>query len=168
MYDDYRNNPTHKNNSRVLFNAVLRPNRSLSPRGFKILMAMIATAMFVCGTGFFIAGAWPVIGFLGLDIALVYIAFRLSYRSGGGYETVFLTADELTVTKVNHLGQKQHTLFQPYWLRISLDDSPEGENQLIISSHGQSVSIGQFLAPDERGELAQALECALNNVRSVT
>ncbi|WP_083921971.1 DUF2244 domain-containing protein [Kiloniella laminariae] len=142
----------------VLFHAFLRPNRSLSSRGFRYLMGFVIAAVVCCGTGFMLAGAWPVLGFLGLDVALVYFAFRLSYRSGSGYETVLVTADDLIVTKVSHWGKRSCATFQPYWLKISLDRSENPEGRLILFSHGQRVVLGEFLAPVEREELALALQ----------
>ncbi|MCZ4280967.1 DUF2244 domain-containing protein [Kiloniella laminariae] len=148
-------------NEAVLFQALLQPNRSLSPRGFRYLMGFVIASVVLSGTGFMLAGAWPVLGFLGLDVALVYFAFRLSYRSGSGYETVQVTADDLIVTKVSHWGTRSCTRFQPYWLRVSFDRSENAEGRLILSSHGRSVVLGEFLAPGEREELALALQATL-------
>ena len=149
----------------VLFNAYLRPNRSLSSFGFKILMVSIIAVLFLCGLGFSLFGAWPVFGFLGLDFLLVYFAFRLNYQSGGRYEHIRVTTDELRVTKISHKGQKQITMFHPYWLRISLEKRSEDENSLMITSHGRSVSIGSFLAPEERCRLADELNQVLKTLK---
>src|SRR5437588_1476045 len=62
----------------ALFSALLTPHRSLSSAGFFVVMGLIAGISFVGGVVFLIAGAWPVIGFLGLDVALEYWAFRRS------------------------------------------------------------------------------------------
>ncbi|KKJ76057.1 hypothetical protein WH95_14950 [Kiloniella litopenaei] len=148
----------------LLFNAVLRPNRNLSKKGFKVLMGFIFSIIFICSLGFFLAGAWPVLGFLGLDVALVYFAFRFSYRSGGQYELVQMTEDEMLVTTVNPWGQKRSFSFQPYWLQISLKEQDD-ENSLILSSHGRSISLGRFLAPIERKELADKLVSVLNRLK---
>ena len=56
-----------------------------------ILMAVFGGVSFITGIAFLLKGAWPVFGFFGLDVALLYIAFRLNYRSGRLYETVDLT-----------------------------------------------------------------------------
>jgi uncharacterized membrane protein len=73
------------------FHAVLTPYRSLRPAGFLVLMVALGAVSFVAGILFLVAGAWPVLGFFGLDVLLVYVAFRLNYRSGRLYETVNLT-----------------------------------------------------------------------------
>ena len=93
-----------QNDDRVLFDAVLTPYRSLSPRGFLVLMIALSVVSFTAGVFFFLVGAWPVVGFLGLDVALVYIAFRINYRRARMYETLRLTRDALTVRRIEHRG----------------------------------------------------------------
>src|SRR5690606_29773979 len=79
----------------TLFDAELRPHRSLSPRGFLLLMSGVCALSFTGGLAFFLAGAWPVVGFLGADVLLIYLAFRASYRSGCLVERLHLTRDRL-------------------------------------------------------------------------
>ena len=82
-----------------LFDAVLHPHRSLSPSGFVILMVAVSLVCFAAGVAFALIGAWPVFGFFGLDVLLIYFAFRINYRWGRMYETVVLTEDTLTVER---------------------------------------------------------------------
>src|SRR3990170_6671037 len=89
------------------FRAILHPHRSLGPTGFLVLMSAIGVVSFVTGMVFLVMGAWPVLGFFGLDVALVYLAFRLNYRSGRLYETVDLTPAQLTVTRVHPSGRQE-------------------------------------------------------------
>ena len=58
------------------------PYRSLSKKGFKYLMLCVAAVFFTIGVFFWIIGAWPVFGFLGLDVLLLYYAFKMNYKSG--------------------------------------------------------------------------------------
>ena len=83
-----------------IFSATLTPYRSLGPTGFLILMGCLGGASFATGVVFILLGAWPVFGFLGLDVFLVYLAFRANYRAANAYEQVTVTASELTVRKV--------------------------------------------------------------------
>ena len=89
------------------FAAVLTPHRSLSPKGFAVLMALVCIVSFGTGLLFYLLGAWPVVGFMGLDVALIYIAFKLNYRAARLYETVDLTPGALTVTRVQPSGKAQ-------------------------------------------------------------
>src|SRR3546814_15431204 len=72
----------------ALFDAELRPHRSLSPRGFLLLMASVCAFSFAGGLAFYLAGAWPVIGFLGADVLLISPAFKRSEERRVGKECV--------------------------------------------------------------------------------
>ena len=151
--------------ARVFFDVVLMPHRSLGPGGFWLLMALISGVSFVSGMYFVLKGAWPVTGFFGLDVLLIYVAFKASYRSARRYETVKLTEDALIVERVSPSGRRACWTFQPYWLRVEMDDPPEHASQLTLTSHGRSLVIGSFLSPDERFEVAKALKDALQCCR---
>ena len=75
----------------TIFSAVLTPHRSLSRKGFLILMTVLGLISFATGTVFLLAGAWPVFGFCGLEVLLIYFAFRMSYRRAKAYEQVTVT-----------------------------------------------------------------------------
>src|SRR6188474_2008439 len=87
------------------FKALLTPHRSLGRAGFMVLMGALLLAWTITGAIFLANGAWPIFGFFGLDVLLVYVAFRLNYRSAKAYEQVTVTPSELTVRKVSHHGR---------------------------------------------------------------
>lgn len=148
----------------VFFEAVLTPHRSLPPRGFVLLMLILGCVSFAAGVSFVLIGAWPIVGYFGLDVLLVYWAFRASYRSGRMREWVRLTDDALTVERVSERGERRRWRFQPSWLRVTLVEQDES-NRLILSSHGRQLSLGVFLGPAERRSLAQALQDGLSRWR---
>lgn len=152
----------------ALFDAELRPHRSLSPRGFLLLMMGICGFSFAGGLGFYLAGAWPVIGFLGVDVLLIYLAFKINYRSGRLVERLYLTRDRLTVRRVWPGGRSRTWEFQPYWLQVVFDEEAATQERfdcpLILRSHGKSLTVGSFLTREERGEVARALRAALGRV----
>lgn len=148
-----------------LFDAELTPHRSLSPKGFVVLMAAVGAVSFAAGLGFFLVGAWPVVGFLGADVLLIYLAFRINYRRAAMCETLTLTADSLVVRRKSHRGEVKTWRFQPYWLQVLIDDPPSDTSQLTLRSHGQALTIGSFLSVEERAELAATLRRALRQAR---
>jgi len=152
---------------RVLFDAVLTPHRSLSPRGFLVLMAAVCVVSFTAGLFFFLAGAWPVVGFLGLDVLLVFGAFRINYRQARMYETLHLTSPALTVRRVDPRGAETRWRFKPTWLQVLIDDPPRHGSPLTLRSHGKSLAIGGFLTTEERHDLAEALTAALAEARGL-
>jgi uncharacterized membrane protein len=150
----------------VFFERVLMPYRSLPPRGFHILMLVLAGISIGVGTLFVSLGAWPVCGFFGLDVGLVYLAFRLSYRSARQRETLRLANDELTLERVGIRGDRRLWRFQPFWVRVIFEERPDESNRLALASHGQNLPIGTFLPPPVRREVATTLRDALARWRA--
>jgi uncharacterized membrane protein len=151
----------------TLFSAVLTPHRSLGRTGFVILMCLIGGISFVAGLVFFIAGAWPVMGFFGLDVLLVYIAFKVSYRSAAAYEQVTMTPSTLTVRKVSHRGRVAEWTLNPVWVRLQREKTNEefGIERLFLISHGKRLPVATFLGPAEKASFANALSAALGEAR---
>jgi uncharacterized membrane protein len=148
-----------------LYETVLRPHRSLPPRGFFIFMMVIAAVSFAAGILFVRIGAWPVTGFFGLDVLLLYGAFRLSYRSGRMRETVRLAGDDLTVERVSVRGEIRTWRFQAFWLRLLLIEQGVDRNRLLLRSHGRELAVGGFLTAEERRTLAAEIDAALMRYR---
>ena len=150
----------------TIFSAVLTPHRSLSPAGFLIFMAVLGTLSFVTGMVFLLAGAWPVLGFCGLEVLLVYWAFRLNYRSARAYELVTVTPSELTVRKVNHYGRVREWTLNPLWVRLKRDVHEEfGLQRLFLEWQGRQLTLAGFLPPEEKESFALALSGALSEAK---
>jgi len=149
----------------VFYDAVLKPHRSLPSKGFVVLMLVLAGVSFVISLVFVLNGAWPVTPFFGLDVALVYLAFRASYRQARQTEALRLTEDSLTVERVSIYGERRRWRFQPFWLRVRLEETDEHTNRLMLTSHGSSLAVGTFLGPAERRRVANALKDALQRWR---
>jgi len=148
------------------FSAVLTPHRSLGPKGFMVLMGAVCLVSFGTGLFFYLLGAWPVIGFMGLDVALIYAAFRLNFRALRLYETVDLTEEALTVTRVAPSGRSQSWSFNPYWVRLSVKPRIGRSSELSIASHGKRLVFASFLTDEEREDFASALSSALSGGKS--
>lgn len=151
--------------ARPVFERVLRPHRSLPRRGFHLLMLAIGLLSLAIGIRFLAIGAWPVFAFCGLDVALVYVAFRLNYRSARRSEILRLADDAFTVERVGVRGNRRVWRFQPFWLRVILEEHRDESNRLFIVSHGRSLAIGDFLGAAARRELAATIRDALTSWR---
>lgn len=166
-------NPRHGNDDTVrhdkdipFFVARLTPHRSLSPRGFAILMIGVGTISFVAGLVFWINGAWPVMGFFGLDVAIVYVAFRLSFRQARASEEIEVSCTDLRVTRRGPSGASQVYHFNPAWVRLDIRRvEEEGIVALALVSHGRSEPVGGFLNPADRATFADALGRAIAAAR---
>jgi uncharacterized membrane protein len=151
----------HAETPQIFFDAVLKPHRSLGPRGFLILMSALGFLSFCSGVIFVSIGAWPVFGFFGLDVLLVYIAFRANYFEGRAFETLTLTDAALLFRRVSPKGAEQSFQLEPYWLKVEIDEPVEHGSPLVLSARGTQFSVGSFLTPEERVGLAHALRGAL-------
>jgi uncharacterized membrane protein len=149
-----------------LFSAVLTPYRSLSRPGFLALMTILGSVSLVTGLIFYLAGAWPVLGFCGLDVLLMYWAFKVNYRRANAYEQVTVTSSELTVRQVSHRGSVREWTLNPVWVRLDrVVHSEFGIERLFVVSHGRRFPIAGFLGPREKESFAVALAAALGEAK---
>ena len=150
-----------------IFSAVLTPYRSLGRRGFAAVMAVLSAMSLAVGIVFWSIGAWPVPGFLGLDVALLYAAFRLSYRQARAAEEIRLSRSALTVRCTSADGRSAETGLNPYWARLEIDRHPEfGILRIAIAWQGRRLAVGAFLPPPEREKFAREFGAALAAARS--
>ena len=150
----------------TIFSAIITPHRSLGSTGFLVLMLVIGGLSFVSGMAFLLMGAWPVFGFLGLDVLLVYWAFRANYRAARAYEEVTVTASELTVRKVSQGGGVREWTLNPLWVRVDRRVHEEfGIERLFLISHGRRLAIAACLGPQEKASFALALSAALGEAK---
>lgn len=145
----------------AMFDAVLYPNRSLPNAGFLAVMAIVIGANILFGIYFFSIGAWPVIGFCGLDVFLVWLAFKLSYRQGRLRERVIIREGDIRVSRVLPSGHESRWRLQPHWARVVIDRPGEHEARVRVVSKGRSLVLGAFLAPEERMTFGRSLADAI-------
>lgn len=147
------------------FRAVLTPYRSLSRTGFIALMSAIGLVGFVTGMAFLMIGAWPVLGFFGLDVALIWLAFKLNYRSGRQTETIEIDGGRLTLTRIDPWGRARITELPATWIDVRLREGHDGRTAIALATHGREHPFGGFLTDDERRELAGILRAAVLTAR---
>jgi len=150
----------------TIFSAVITPHRSLGRVGFLALMGIFGAISFIAGLLFLVAGAWPVFGFFGLDVLLLYWAFRLNYRHADAYEEVKVTSSALTVRKVSHLGASREWVLNPLWVKLDKVVHEEfGIERLLLVSRGKQLAIASFLSAHEKASFAQELGAALSEAK---
>jgi uncharacterized membrane protein len=150
----------------VLFSALLTPHRSLNRTGFLLVMAFLSVISFTAGAVFLMLGAWPVLGFFGLDILAIYVAFKINFRRARACEEIWVTPSQLRLRRVSHRGHVVEIVLNPLWVRLDKVAHEEfGIEKLYLVSRGRTVSIGSFLGPDEKASFANALMEALHAAR---
>ena len=102
----------------VHFSTLLRPHRSLSPVGFKWLIRLVILANLLIGLPMYLLGAWPVAGFCGLDVALLWWLFHRNYFDARRSETLTLTDRELVVERMAPDGEREEHRLDAYWLKV--------------------------------------------------
>jgi uncharacterized membrane protein len=145
------------------WSVTLTPHRSLSREGFVAVMAIVAFISLAAGLMFFVIGAWPIAGFLGLDVLLVWWAFRRNFADAKRAERITATGDNVILSRIRANGASDDTHFNRRWLRVELeyDEFRELVGRLLLKSHDVSHEIASFLGAEERQSLAKALRRAL-------
>lgn len=153
--------------AKPLFAATLTPHRSLSPRGKQIVIALVAALALVPGVVFYLAGAWPVVGFMGLDVLAIWIALTVSMRGGKAYEVVTLWPGALELKKVDAKGAEETQSFVPSNIRFVIDrDFNERVTGLWLRERDTRIALGTFLSAEEKGSFAKAFGTALKKARA--
>lgn len=146
---------------RAPFHVVLYPNHSLGPWGASGVLLVAAAVSGALGSAFALAGAWPVTGFLGLDLVLLAAAFLVARRRSRRREEIRLDASGLHLLRIEPDGSARTVRLEPYWVRVQLEQPSPLTARLWLRSHGRRLRIGAFLTAEEVRGLARALERAL-------
>ncbi len=144
----------------IHFATSLSPHRSLSPEGFRWLIRGAIAANVLIGLPILVFGAWPVFGFMGLDVWLLWFLFKRNYLDARRNETLVLTDRELIVARTAADGEREEHRLAAYWLRVELGE------RLVVVSRGNRVVIGRFLSPDERQRVAEQLKAAIADMHA--
>ena len=152
----------------IVFDATLRPNPPLSAAVLKSIVIGVAFVNIAFAITFILRGAWPVMPFMGADVALLAWAFREVRIASRRHERVTLRPASLTVQQHPARGQPSEVVFNPYWVRVNLEEPGHHWSRLILRSHGRVVQVGSFLAPQDRQSFAGALKSALRDRRETT
>ncbi|MDO8360622.1 MAG: DUF2244 domain-containing protein [Devosia sp.] len=156
-----------KTQAKPLFAATLTPHRSLTPRGKRVVIALVAALALVPGFVFYVAGAWPVVGFMGLDVLAIWAALTISMRGGRAYEVLTLWPGALELKRVDPKGKQDVLSFEPFNVRFVIDrDFNERVTGLWLKERERKVPLGAFLSTDEKLSLSKVFGSALRKARA--
>jgi len=151
---------------RIYMDAVLEPPRSLSPRGFNRVMLALGAINLVVGLSIYLStGAYPVIGFMGIEVTALWLVFRASFRAQTARTYVRVTADAITVRKVDSRGRERKARLASHFARVVLDPKANGASALRLASSNCAYALGEFLTPTEREAFARRLNMAIAEAR---
>ena len=151
---------------RLYMDAEIRQNASLSPLGFKVILGVVAAACSVFSLFFFVIGAWPAPIFLGLDVLLIWLAFRASFRAAARKERVRVSAEKVEIWLESEAGKR--TVWASPTAFTGLDVEPYGQDdtKVRLRMHRKRYLVGRALSPEERADLGRALDDALRAARA--
>ncbi len=147
--------------SKLLLNITILPYRSLSKKSFRNLMFAVCFIFFSIGVFFWSLGAWPVFGFLGLDVILLYLAFKINYKSGEIFENLKLFNSNLLITRSFPSGKSQSWSLEPYWARVEIAKNSPNDQKLVLKSKDKVVLLGSFLNLNDKKKLMKKINEAL-------
>jgi len=152
--------------ARPLFAATLTPHRSLSPAGKRVVIGLAAALALVPGMLFYAAGAWPVVGFMGLDVAAIWVALTLSMRTGKACEVVSLWPGALELRRTDARGTEDVLRFATSQVRFVIErDFNERVTGLWLREPDRQVPLGAFLSTEEKLSFSRAFGTALRQAR---
>ena len=149
----------------VYLDAVLEPPRSLTTRGLNRVMLILGSFSAVFSLGFLLVGAWPVVGFLGAEILVLWLVFQWSFRAQTARTYVRVTADEVDVRKVDGWGRERRASMASHFARVEFDRTATGPNALRLATSRTAYPLGEFLTPRERETFARRLMQAISDAR---
>ena len=149
-----------------LFSALLTPHRSLNRAGFLVLMAFLGAISFAAGLAFLSMGAWPVSGFMGLDVLALFLALRVSYSQLRAFERISIHQSQVTIERADASGIVTTCSLPSYWAQVDFEGDEES-GRIALRSHGKSIPVGQFLPGFERAIFADTLRTALRETKSL-
>jgi uncharacterized membrane protein len=152
----------------LLFEAVIVPHRSLSPRGLAILLGAITTLCGLTGLRFWLIGAWPVIGFSVVEIGLAMWLIQLNARRARASELVLLCENTLRIVRIDARGRRQEHCLSSAWLNVVVEEAPGRVPRLVLAARNVREEIAVALGETEKRDLAAALGTALYRRRNPT
>jgi uncharacterized membrane protein len=145
--------------------AVIRPHRSLSERGFIILIAVVTLCNCISSAVFVYYGATLVPFFMAFDVLAVIVAFAVSFAGARQVQRVTITAREVVVTHETPNWTKVVWESPTAFTRVTIEKDEDRTAVVRLALSGKELPVAQALSPRERGEFAQALERAIWEAR---
>ncbi len=151
---------------RLLFEAEVKPHRSLSRRGLGFAIGGMCLGSLVVTSLMARLGAWPVVGFNGADLLLALGLIGLNVRAARARETIRLSETELSIVRRDASGRQTRLSLSPSWLRVVLEERAGTVPKLLLTAHGTSCEVARQLGEAQKRELAAALAGALRRWQS--
>lgn len=149
----------------VLLREILRQHQALGPKGWAIVFTALGLFFASFGLAMFVSGAWPVIGFLGLEIGGLYLAYRIVTGRARRQEEVIVTPSTLSLSLRDARGRMVRQSFPAHACSVALNRPPTWDDPVVLKAGERRIPIGVDLNPDQRQDVADRLFLALKQAR---
>ncbi|HET6969539.1 MAG TPA: DUF2244 domain-containing protein [Phenylobacterium sp.] len=150
----------------LYMDAELKPNRSLSPRGFVVLISVVTAVNLGAALMFLQLGAALIPPFLGAGVVALVVAFLASFRAGRLVERVQVTAGQVKVTYETPRARTVVWESPTAFTRVNtVCDDEDRMTAVVLALSAKRRTVAAALSPRERGEFARALEDAIRQAR---
>lgn len=144
---------------------LFKRNCSISPGQLLAVYLGLCAVSLTVGLAFFLSGAPFVLGFAGLELFCVGLAFLMFARHVGDRETLTLRGRTLQVEQLS-ANRLTSTEFMAEWLTV---EPAAGQGSLVeLAGQGRTVRVGRFLRPELRALFARELRVALRRAAAPT
>lgn len=150
----------------LYMDAVIRQNASMTPLGLKVVLGVLMAFSVVFSIFLFVIGAWPAPFFLGLDVVLVWLAFRASFRAAERQERVRVSADQVEVWLESEKGQRTVWTSPTAFTGLDIEAFGQDDTKVRLRLHRKRYLVGRALSPGERADLGRALDKAIRAARA--
>ncbi len=150
----------------TLFEAKLRPHRSLSLRGLYIVLGFLGTISLGVTTLFWYLGAWPIAGFNGGEMLAAAALLRAHARSRREREVLLLSESGMRVLFYDQNGGTRERHLPGGWLNVVIEERRGRVPGLLLTTHGRRFEVARMLGEDEKRDLAKALRDVLHRMRN--
>ena len=151
----------------VLLAVTMTPGSINDLNVVRTILLLFAGLCLIVGIIFWLIGAGPVLPFMGIEVVLLYAAYRFGLNRTRISEKIALTERALTIQRTDRKGRRQSLSFEPYWLALKTIEEPGRLAKLMLTCKGQKTELGAFLAPSERLELSRLLETSLKRLNPI-
>ncbi|HJQ62790.1 MAG TPA: DUF2244 domain-containing protein [Burkholderiales bacterium] len=139
-----------------------RRNNSLSTSGRLLVFCFVFFVSVGIGLAFtLVFGAWPIMPFAGVEMLVLYLAFRYIERHAMDYERLAIAGDRVEVEVLDG-GRLSRFDCNRHWTRVVCDGKG---GRLALRSHGREVEIGRHLNQEQRLSVARQLGRVLHDAR---
>ncbi len=150
----------------ILLEACLSPSVAIKLSAVRWILSLFGCVCVLVGVTFALIGAQPVLGFMGIEVILLFAVYRFCVRNSRMAEQIILSGHSLLFRRIDRYGNISITNLEPLWLRIEIGGAKGVIRHIILASKGRTYNVGVFLTPEEKVVLLNTLQRALRKLRT--